>query len=513
MNQLLTQIGVAIANSVLIALSVSAQSTLPPGSIDTDFASSDPGNIGRVRGSFSQALGFASTLQPDGKILVAGNCPGGAQPAPFCVARFNANGTADTTFGSNGIAATRFPESPEASANHLAVLRNGHIIVAGLCTIGAPSSFVVRPCYARFTSAGALTGGTNGSGRVVLNSTRSYEGSVVRVAEGLEGRLAIAGTCRSTNASHTRICVSGYTASDEPDGGFNSGSERDLVHFDNGTPYATTLADMVVSKSDQGLYFAATCDSPLTTFMCVGKLGNGGIFAPEFAGGGFSLLTNPGGGSANSLVEQFDGKVVVAGACANAGEFLRYCLGRFESNGSLDTSFGGGGSVKILLSSFTGTTATGLVQQPDGKLVAFSYCESAPSSPQLCVLRHQQSGALDSGFGSVGIARQTYPQFSNFRSQVLRPTGQLAIAGTCSLDICVRQTVGGPLSAKQCTLDTDGDGTAGTSNDYLLVTRAAMGFTGAAALQGASFSGAATRSTWSAIRTFLATQCGMSLAP
>jgi uncharacterized delta-60 repeat protein len=45
--------------------------------------------------------GYSLAIQPDGKILLGGFCSNGSN-YDFCIARFNSNGTLDTSFGTGG---------------------------------------------------------------------------------------------------------------------------------------------------------------------------------------------------------------------------------------------------------------------------------------------------------------------------------------------------------------------------------------------------------------------------
>ncbi len=82
----------------------------------------------------SEAQVNAIAVQPDGKVLVAGTWAGGGFSQNIALARFNANGTLDTTFGTGGEVITYVPNVNEqsfSSAAALALLPNGNFLVAG----------------------------------------------------------------------------------------------------------------------------------------------------------------------------------------------------------------------------------------------------------------------------------------------------------------------------------------------------------------------------------------------
>ena len=113
------------------------------GVLDTSF-NSPKGFIIQPIGS-SNDWGYSLAIQPDGKILLAGYCNIGVSNEDFCIARFNSDGTLDTTFGSGGKVI-----QPIGSANDkgfsLAIQSDGKILLGGYCLNGSNTDF----CIARF---------------------------------------------------------------------------------------------------------------------------------------------------------------------------------------------------------------------------------------------------------------------------------------------------------------------------------------------------------------------------
>ena len=114
---------------------------LANGTFDTSFNSS--GKVITPIGS-GDDYGYSVALQPDGKIVVAGYCSNGAN-LDFCLARYLANGTLDTSFGSTGKVITAIGSSTDV-ANSAALQPDGKIVVAGYCSNGSNDDF----CLARY---------------------------------------------------------------------------------------------------------------------------------------------------------------------------------------------------------------------------------------------------------------------------------------------------------------------------------------------------------------------------
>ena len=104
---------------VALALRVVTVSALP-GDLDTTFGAS-----GIVITDFgSTDGGHDVAIQSDGKIVVVGGSGG-----EFALARYNINGTLDTTFDADGLVTTTIGAFAEAGA--VAIQSDGKIVVAG----------------------------------------------------------------------------------------------------------------------------------------------------------------------------------------------------------------------------------------------------------------------------------------------------------------------------------------------------------------------------------------------
>jgi uncharacterized delta-60 repeat protein len=134
------------------------------------------------------------------------------------------------------------------------------------------------------------------------------------------------------------------------------------------------------------------------TDMALARYMPDGSLDPTFGSGGL-VVTNLGSSEvARAVAIQPDNRIVIAGA--SGGDFA---LVRYNPDGSLDTSFGKGGSV---LTDFAGGTdlARGLALQPDGKIVAVGRTQLG-STVQFALARYNTDGSLDQTFGTNG--RQT----------------------------------------------------------------------------------------------------------
>ncbi len=127
-----------------------------------------------------------------------------------------------------------------------------------------------------------------------------------------------------------------------------------------------------------------------------GTFGDGGVFA-GFGAAGYAHL--------NSLAVLPDGHVLAAGHLGDALS-AGALIAKLNPDGSLDTTFGAGGKVRVDLRSYN--TARAMILQPDEKILAVGNCFSmvpTPPSPGLSGLfavRLNADGSLDPSFGSGG---------------------------------------------------------------------------------------------------------------
>src|SRR5215831_18017822 len=155
-----------------------------------------PGNFDRV---------FTVIRQPDGKFVAVGSTVSNLF-ANFALARFNADGTLDTTFGTGGKVGTAFDSGSVSytQAFSVAVQPDGSIVAAGYTEIGACLfNGLELPCFdfalARYNSNGTLDASFGTGGRVTTDFGGPYD-QAESVAVQPDGRIVVAGAAaRLTN--------------------------------------------------------------------------------------------------------------------------------------------------------------------------------------------------------------------------------------------------------------------------------------------------------------------------
>lgn len=157
---------------------------------------------------------------------------------------------------------------------------------------------------------------------------------------------------------------------------------------------------------------------------------SGGNLDVTFAGTG-KVAPLPSGNqeSINAVAVQPDGKIVVAGLASITGG-SGFIVSRFNTDGSPDTAFGGGGSFRTTFGSNNGAAAYAVMIQPDGKIVVAGSGTDANNLKVFAVARFTNAGLLDTTFGTNGKATATFFVPSNFGfAAALQPDGKIVVAG------------------------------------------------------------------------------------
>ena len=149
------------------------------GVVDTTF-----GTSGLVTTDFGGSVdrAFAMALQPDGKLVVVGD-----SDANFALARYNGDGSLDPGFGIGGKVLTTFGGTDQASA--VVLQPDGKIVVAGQTDTGTSIDFAL----ARYMPDGSLDGAFGSGGRVTTNFIGTSDDLGSAVAVQFDGKIIVGG--------------------------------------------------------------------------------------------------------------------------------------------------------------------------------------------------------------------------------------------------------------------------------------------------------------------------------
>ncbi|MFF4370173.1 calcium-binding protein [Streptomyces sp. NPDC001594] len=201
----------------------------PNGSLDTTFDGD-----GRVTTGFGGPdVAGGVKVQPDGKIVTAGYAT-----FDFALARYNPNGSPDTSFDGDGRLTTDFGANTLDRATDLALQPDGRIVAAGV----SEADFGV----ARYNANGSLDTGFGTGGKVHTDVSFGYYDTANAVAPQSDGKIVVSG---------------------------NTGDDRGLVRYQATTPPPPPGVDLAVTKTgpatvsigDQATYTVTVTNTSTTT--------------------------------------------------------------------------------------------------------------------------------------------------------------------------------------------------------------------------------------------------------
>jgi uncharacterized delta-60 repeat protein len=300
-----------------------------------------------------------------------------------------------------------------------------------LLLIGA--FLISASCQTALAAAGDLDLSFGIGGKVTTDFIGSDD-SVHALVRQPDGKLVAAGS--TSTSSNTDFALARYHPDGSLDSSFGIGGKA-TTDFAGGFDSASAL----VLQPDGKLVAAGSSSTGANGVFALARYHSDGSLDSSFGSGGKVTTVFAGGvDSASALVLQPDGKLVVAGFTTGGGG-ADCALARYNSDGSLDSSFGSGGKVTTNFVAGGTCLAYALVLQPDGKLVSAGWAYTGGLGTDFALVRYNADGSLDSSFGSGGkVATNFYKGFSEESSDeahalVLQPDGKLVAAGSINLDL------------------------------------------------------------------------------
>ena len=324
------------------------------GSLDTSFH-----GTGLAEATVGSANAVA--IQPDGKIIVVGD---NSNPSnvDFKVVRYNANGTLDTSFDSDGIAVT--PVGPATDVAFSVVIQpDGKILVSGRSD--SSPTFVTSFAMVRYNANGSLDDTFDGDGIVIVPGP----GNAITDSLALQpdGKIVVAHNVFFSNSFSYGLTVLRYNANGSPDMSFNSTGSLSTVVGTNVEFAALALQPdgKIVVACSSYTSNAAGYDFWVVRYTSDGSLdqsfGNQGlVVTPIGAGAAFDVP--------KAVAIQANGKIVVGGTSPN-GSNKDFATVRYNRNGSLDQKWGQDGIVKTDLGG-NSDAINAIAIQTNGRIVA-----------------------------------------------------------------------------------------------------------------------------------------------
>ena len=345
-------------------------------------------NIKAQTDDFKPALGNGAVsvtetlVQPDGKILVAGDFSSINNSPINSIARFNADGSLDTSFNTGSGA--------EGAINGMAIQPDGKIIITG--TFTAFDSVTVGR-VARLNADGSLDTTFNPGGSGANNTVEE-----VRVTA--SGKIIIGGFFANYNGTtRTRIAL------------LNSDGTLDTA-FDPGTGSSSSINDIAIQPDGKFLIGGAFTTYNGTPAPRIARINTDGTLDTTFMVG-----TGP-NSTVRAVALQSDGKVLIAGTFATVDGNARPGIARLNADGSVDTSFA---------AAPTGAAPQSIAIQPDGKIIVAGNFTSIGGAARNGIARLNADGTNDASFDpGTGILPLAT---NNVQEIALQTDGKIILVG------------------------------------------------------------------------------------
>jgi uncharacterized delta-60 repeat protein len=446
-----------------VSLVLTVQILAAPGDLDLTF-----------NGTGKSVVGFgltndeirATAIQPDGKVITAGNAD-----STIAVVRFNVDGSPDNTFGKHGKVIP--PSSSIENCSAVIVQPDGKIIIGGFSATSADIDFTLI----RFNPDGSFdtTFGTNG---IVKTSFGILSDSISTLVLQPDGKIFAAGFTQSNGASSiaaARYNVDGtldLTFDDDGKATYLFGDGNNFINSSAIQPDGKIVLVGNVNVKDNSDFFVVRINqdgSPDTSFdgdgivqtaidvfndgaLAVAVQPNGKIVAGGISENGldfdFAIVRYNSNGSVDttfgnqgfvtiqlgpendilfSIALQTDGKIVAAGSTFS-GKSNDFALVRYLPDGRLDVSFENDGII-ITPASENDDSVSSLAVQSDGRIIAAGSSLKGTST-DFTVIRYLQNGAVDDSFASNGfLFFDVSDKFASARASVIQPDGKIVLAG------------------------------------------------------------------------------------
>ena len=332
----------------------------------------------------------AIDLLPDGKILILGN---GNESG--LIARFNVDGSLDTTFGGTGWIATSFFDLGGDGYYQFktSVTQTGDKLLVG--GSHRASTGHTNFMLARYNSDGSLDTSFGNGGRVLYTTEiqhDSFYGEQAEVQE--DGKLLV-------SAENNFFTLRRYELDGGLDDSFGEGGE---VTTGLGK-YTDWVVDAVVLPDERILTLNSLGrDGFDDRSISLGKYNVDGSIDTGFGANGFIHITLSSTLHVSHLVRRNNGRLLLAGYKDNGNR--DFALVQLLPDGSVDTSYGDNGVVVTDVNPGAHDVINDLMVLDDGKVLVcgVAYSNQQGDNNKIVLARYNEDGTIDSAFAGDGIA-------------------------------------------------------------------------------------------------------------
>ena len=347
----------------------------------------------------------AMAIQQDGKIIVGGMGGVNINNSGFCLARFNVNGSVDTTFGNHGMTIIY----NNGNIQSIVILPDGKILAAG---------FLGNIMLAQYLPNGILDSsfGVNGVSKPLFKAMKYTYSYALKLQN--DGKIVMTGNSNGVSVLTARLLSNGSFDSSFAGIGYAVLSSA-TIGFD-----AAIQPDGKIIIAGQGLNYS-TCF--VARYLSNGTLdpsfGNAGIVKTDITDM-YEFIS--------SIALQNDGKIIAVGRYDYNNQYntnFKTALIKYNIDGSLDNSFGTNAISKFQFSDASADPRKVIIQN-DGKIVVAGDYTNTFTFHKPTLTRFNNNGIIDETFGNAGtILTNTFGDSLTCRTAAMQADGKIVISG------------------------------------------------------------------------------------
>jgi uncharacterized delta-60 repeat protein len=415
------------------------------GNLDLTFGSDGTGKvITDLNGKTDIIKSIA--IDANGKIVVGGyeiNSDGSGND--FALARYTSGGILDATFGSGGKVITDF-NGDHDEINSIAIDVNGNIVVGGYQEdVNDYENFDFA--LARYKPNGILDT-TFGSGGKVITNFPPKSSLIYSIAIDSNGKIVVGGII-SIPAFTNNACLARYNSNGNLDTTFGSGGKVQI-----GFPGMFNSLYSIVIDTNGNIVVGGIQINVSTISDAINNNSNfflarytsGGSVDTTFGLGGTGIVTTDFVGkpdSINSIAIDLNGNIVVGGYATNSNNTTDFALARYTSGGNVDTTFGPPGSGGKLTTDFNSRNdrIQSIVIDENNNIVVGGYTTNS-NNTDFALARYTSGGILDTTFGSEGKIITDFTGDDRINSIVIDSHGKIVVGGISGNDFALARYFG-----------------------------------------------------------------------
>lgn len=329
---------------------------------------------------------------------------------------FSQTGSLDTSFDFDGIVST--PIGSYVHGEALTLQADGKIIVGATAIFGSDTDITLL----RYTANGSLD---NSFGNFGVAHTDIISGSIdycTAVAIQSDGKIVASGfTIDALSKKH--LAIVRYNENGTLDLNFGNSGIIISQYFNTDT-YGE---DMIIQQDDKIVVVGTTKNSNSKNVMLAARYNPNGTLDTSFNTTGMITIDFLNiGATCNSVIQQNDGKLILAGSNYVTPGNAKLAIARLATDGNLDISFDSDGKQT---STSNACESFGLKIQNDDKIVVAGTIE-INGSRDFIVARFNNDGSTDTSFSSDGFVTNNVGLFHDYcYTMTIENSGNILIAG------------------------------------------------------------------------------------